>query len=106
MERPRLSVIGTGYLGATHAVCMVELGYEVIGMDVDEPKIEQLRAGQVPFFEPGLPELLGKHIDCGRLRFTTSYAEVADFADVHFVCVGTPQRQASLPPTSPTSRPR
>jgi UDPglucose 6-dehydrogenase len=75
---------------------MVELGYEVIGMDVDEPKIEQLRAGQVPFFEPGLPELLGKHIDGGRLRFTTSYAEVADFADVHFVCVGTPQRPGEL----------
>ena len=95
-ERPRLSVVGTGYLGATHAVCMVELGYEVIGMDVDELKIEQLRAGQVPFFEPGLPELLGKHIDGGRLRFTTSYAEVADFADVHFVCVGTPQRPGEL----------
>jgi UDPglucose 6-dehydrogenase len=95
-ERPRLSVVGTGYLGTTHAVCMVELGYEVIGMDVDEPKIEQLRAGQVPFFEPGLPELLGKHIDGGRLRFTTSYAEVADFADVHFVCVGTPQRPGEL----------
>jgi UDPglucose 6-dehydrogenase len=75
---------------------MVELGYEVIGMDVDESKIEQLRAGQVPFFEPGLPELLGKHIDGGRLRFTTSYAEVADFADVHFVCVGTPQRPGEL----------
>jgi UDPglucose 6-dehydrogenase len=75
---------------------MVELGYEVIGMDVDELKIEQLRAGQVPFFEPGLPELLGKHIDGGRLRFTTSYAEVADFADVHFVCVGTPQRPGEL----------
>ncbi|MDT4997145.1 MAG: UDPglucose 6-dehydrogenase [Pseudonocardiales bacterium] len=95
-ERPGLSVVGTGYLGATHAVCMVELGYEVIGMDVDELKIEQLRAGQVPFFEPGLPELLGKHIDGGRLRFTTSYAEVADFADVHFVCVGTPQRPGEL----------
>jgi len=94
--RPRLSVIGTGYLGATHAVCMVELGYEVIGLDVDESKIEQLRAGEVPFYEPGLPELLGKHIDDGRLRFTTSYPEVAEFADVHFVCVGTPQRKGEL----------
>jgi UDPglucose 6-dehydrogenase len=94
--RPRLSVIGTGYLGATHAVCMVELGYEVIGLDVDESKIERLRAGEVPFFEPGLPELLTKHIDSGRLRFTTSYDEVAEFADVHFVCVGTPQRKGEL----------
>ena len=92
-QRPRLSVIGTGYLGATHAVCMVELGYDVIGLDIDPAKIESLRAGHIPFFEPGLPELLAKHIDSGKLRFTTDYAEVADFADVHFVCVGTPQKQ-------------
>ncbi len=92
-QRPRLSVIGTGYLGATHAVCMVELGYEVIGLDVDQAKIDSLRSGKIPFFEPGLPELLGKHIDSGRLRFTTDYAEVAAFADVHFVCVGTPQKK-------------
>ncbi|MDT4951618.1 MAG: UDPglucose 6-dehydrogenase [Pseudonocardiales bacterium] len=93
---PRLSVIGTGYLGATHAVCMVELGYEVIGLDVDKAKIDRLIAGEVPFFEPELPELLKKHIDGGRLRFTTSYAEAAEFADVHFVCVGTPQRAGEL----------
>ncbi len=92
-QRPRLSVIGTGYLGATHAVCMVELGYDVIGLDIDPAKIESLRAGHIPFFEPGLPELLAKHIDSGKLRFTTDYAEVAEFADVHFVCVGTPQKQ-------------
>jgi UDPglucose 6-dehydrogenase len=94
--RPRLSVIGTGYLGATHAVCMVELGFDVIGLDIDEAKLDMLRAGEVPFFEPGLPELLGKHIDSGRLRFTNSYEEVAAFADVHFVCVGTPQRKGEL----------
>ena len=91
-QRPRLSVIGTGYLGATHAVCMVELGYEVIGVDVDQAKIDSLRAGKIPFFEPGLPELLAKHIDSGKLRFTTDYAEAAEFADVHFICVGTPQQ--------------
>ncbi len=91
-QPPRLSVIGTGYLGATHAVCMVELGYEVIALDIDEAKIEGLRAGKIPFFEPGLPELLAKHIDSGRLRFTTDYTEVAEFADVHFICVGTPQK--------------
>jgi UDPglucose 6-dehydrogenase len=95
-SRPRLSVIGTGYLGATHAVCMVELGFDVIGLDVDEAKIDLLRAGTVPFFEPELPELLTKHVDGGHLRFTTSYEEVAAFADVHFVCVGTPQRQGEL----------
>ncbi|WP_460606363.1 UDP-glucose dehydrogenase family protein [Jatrophihabitans fulvus] len=95
-DRPRLSVIGTGYLGATHAVCMVELGFEVIGLDVDQSKIDKLRAGEVPFFEPELPELLTKHLESGRLHFTTDYREVADFADVHFVCVGTPQRKGEL----------
>src|SRR5215204_3915260 len=93
--RPRLSVLGTGYLGATHAVCMAELGYDVIGLDVDEAKVARLSAGEVPFFEPGLPELLRKALDSGRLRFTTSYEEVAEFADVHFVCVGTPQSKDS-----------
>jgi UDPglucose 6-dehydrogenase len=93
VPKPRLSVIGTGYLGATHAVCMTELGYEVIGLDVDPAKIAKLSAGEVPFYEPGLAELLRKSLDTGRLRFTTSWAEVADFADVHFVCVGTPQKK-------------
>src|SRR6266496_257049 len=72
---------------------MVELGYDVIGLDVDEEKIERLAKGEVPFFEPGLPELLSKHSSSGKLRFTTSYEEVAEFADVHFICVGTPQKK-------------
>ncbi|WP_319463284.1 UDP-glucose/GDP-mannose dehydrogenase family protein [Micromonospora sp. RTP1Z1] len=88
---PNLTVIGTGYLGATHAVCMAALGYQVLGVDVDANKIERLAAGEVPFFEPGLPELLAKALDSGRLHFTTSLEEAADFGDVHFVCVGTPQ---------------
>ena len=94
--RPRLSVIGTGYLGATHAVCMAELGFEVLGLDVDESKVERLNNGEVPFYEPGLPELLRKHVGTDRLRFTSSYAEVAEFADVHFVCVGTPQKRGTF----------
>ncbi len=87
----RLTVIGTGYLGATHAACMAELGFDVLGFDVDAAKIETLRAGKVPFYEPDLPELLSRNVDAGRLRFTTDLAEVAGFGDVHFVCVGTPQ---------------
>jgi UDPglucose 6-dehydrogenase len=90
----RITVIGTGYLGATHAACMAELGYEVLGMDVDAEKIAALAAGRVPFFEPELEDLLAKHVASGRLKFTTSYAEVAGFgADVHFICVNTPQRK-------------
>jgi UDPglucose 6-dehydrogenase len=73
---------------------MAELGYEVLGMDVDAEKIAALTSGTVPFYEPGLDELLAKHVATGRLRFTTSYAELAAFgADVHFICVNTPQRK-------------
>lgn len=88
---PRISVIGTGYLGATHAACMAELGFEVIGLDVDQAKVDSLSRGELPFHEPGLPELLLKHISSGRLRFTTSYEEVGSWADIHFIGVGTPQ---------------
>jgi len=87
----RLSVIGTGYLGATHAACMAELGFEVIGLDVDPAKIDLLASGRVPFYEPGLDEVLERNIAAGRLRFTTSWQEVGESADVHFICVGTPQ---------------
>ena len=87
----RLSVIGTGYLGATHAACMAELGYEVVGVDVDPGKVATLSAGHVPFFEPGLDPVLARNIEAGRLRFTTSFEDAAGSADVHFICVGTPQ---------------
>lgn len=91
-----MTVFGTGYLGATHAACMAELGHEVLGVDVDQDKIDRLAAGEVPFFEPGLPELLRKHVDSGRLRFTTSYAEAAEFGELHFIGVGTPQRKGDF----------
>ncbi|MDP9416364.1 MAG: UDP-glucose/GDP-mannose dehydrogenase family protein, partial [Actinomycetota bacterium] len=94
--RERICVVGTGYLGATHAACMAELGFEVLGLDVDAAKVASLSKGQVPFYEPGLEELLQKHLDSGRVRFTTSFAEATDFADIHFVCVGTPQRKDGL----------
>ncbi|MHA2789964.1 UDP-glucose dehydrogenase family protein [Corynebacterium sp. S7] len=90
-----MTVIGTGYLGATHAACMAELGHEVLGVDVDEAKIEQLAAGKVPFYEPGLPEILQKNLTAGRLGFTTDYQQAAEFANVHFLGVGTPQKSDS-----------
>jgi UDPglucose 6-dehydrogenase len=92
---PRLTVIGTGYLGATHAICMAILGFDVLGVDVAQDKVDRLNAGEVPFFEPGLPELLTKALASGKLRFTTDYAEAGAFGDVHFVCVGTPQQPGS-----------
>src|ERR1700685_3840852 len=91
----RISVIGTGYLGLTHAVCMADLGHEVLAIDVDAEKIAKAAQGEVPFFEPGLEPLLRKNLDAGRLRFTLSFAEVGGFGEVHFLCVGTPEGEAS-----------
>lgn len=91
----RMTVFGTGYLGATHAACMAELGHEVLGVDVDESKIEALSSGQVPFYEPGLPEVLERNLESGRLSFSTNYSKAAEFAHVHFLGVGTPQRHGS-----------
>lgn len=87
----RVTAIGIGYLGLTHAVCMADLGHQVLAIDVDREKLARAVAGEVPFFEAGLEPLLRKNLEAGRLRFTDSFAEVADFGDVHFLCVGTPQ---------------
>ncbi|MBX4169936.1 UDP-glucose/GDP-mannose dehydrogenase family protein [Rhodococcus sp. DMU2021] len=89
----RCTVFGTGYLGATHAACMAELGHEVMGVDVDPSKISKLEVGEVPFYEPGLQDMLQRNVDSGRLSFSTSYEEAVRFADLHFIAVGTPQRQ-------------
>ena len=89
----RCTVFGTGYLGATHAVGMAELGHEVVGVDIDPGKVAKLAAGDIPFYEPGLRELLTDNLATGRLRFTTDYDMAADFADVHFLGVGTPQKK-------------
>ena len=86
----KVSVIGTGYLGVTHAACMASMGFEVIGVDIDAAKIALLSSGKVPFYEPGLEELLQSQIASGRLTFTTNFNAIAG-ADIHFICVGTPQ---------------
>jgi UDPglucose 6-dehydrogenase len=91
----KLSVIGCGYLGATHAACMSSLGYEVVGIDTDQSKVELLSSGELPFYEPGLDKLLATEIKTGRLRFTTDFSAAAD-ADIHFICVGTPQSKDGL----------
>jgi UDPglucose 6-dehydrogenase len=89
----RCSVFGTGYLGATHAAGMAELGHDVIGVDIDPGKVAKLAAGDIPFYEPGLRKMLSDNIAAGRLRFTTDYEAAAEFADVHFLGVGTPQKR-------------
>jgi len=93
--RPRLTVFGTGYLGTAHAACLASPGFEVLGVDVDAARARALQAGTLPFYEPGLEPLLRSGLRDGRLAFTTSYRAAADFGDVHFICVGTPQRPGS-----------
>src|ERR1035437_784852 len=92
----RITVLGTGYLGATHAACMAELGHDVLGVDLDPAKLAKLQAGEVPFYEPGLQEVLQRNLAAGRLRFTASYEEAAAWSDVHFLAVGTPQKKGEL----------
>ncbi|MGY4650247.1 UDP-glucose dehydrogenase family protein [Mycobacterium sp. URHB0021] len=92
----RIAVYGTGYLGATQATCMAELGHDVLGVDVDVAKLAKLEAGEVPFFEPALEEALRRNIAAGRLRFTSSFEEAAGFAQAHFIAVGTPQKRGEF----------
>ena len=87
----QVSVLGAGYLGVTHASCLAELGFDVISVDTDIARVNMLSAGELPFSEPGLELLLRRGLATGRLRFSTSYREAARIADVHFICVGTPQ---------------
>ena len=86
----RVSVIGTGYLGSTHAAGMAEFGHQVVGLDVDPERIAILAAGRSPIYEVGLEPLLARHTRSGRLRFSTDYRVIADWADVHFLALGTP----------------
>jgi UDPglucose 6-dehydrogenase len=88
----RMTVFGAGYLGVTHAAAMAELGHDVLVVDIDPLKLAKLSGGEVPFFEPGLQELLQRHLASERLSFTDSYADAAAFASLHFIGVGTPQK--------------
>lgn len=91
----KITVVGTGYLGATHAACLASLGHEVLGVDIDPATVDALASGRAPFHEPGLDDLLTEGLSTGRLRFTTSVRDAATHAHVHFLCVGTPQRSDS-----------
>jgi UDPglucose 6-dehydrogenase len=85
----RIGVVGTGYLGTVHAACLADLGHEVVAIDVDEHKIAALAAGDAPFYEPGLDELLARVLPTGRLRLTTDFSALGE-CSVVFLCVGTP----------------
>ena len=87
----KVTVIGLGYLGATHAVAMAEMGHQVIGIEADARRLGALQEGKLPFFEPGLDEALARVIASGKITFQAGHDESSKDADVHFLCVGTPQ---------------
>lgn len=89
----KIAMIGTGYVGLVSGVCFSDFGHEVICVDKDPGKIERLRAGQVPIFEPGLDYLMAKNVAAGRLSFTLDLAEAVAGADAVFIAVGTPTRR-------------
>jgi UDPglucose 6-dehydrogenase len=86
-------MIGTGYVGLVSGACFSDFGHDVICVDRDQGKIERLKAGEVPIFEPGLDVLLAKNTAAGRLSFTTDLAEAVDGAEAVFIAVGTPTRR-------------
>ena len=91
----KISVIGTGYLGVTHAACVASMGFQVVGIDIDPEKIALLAQGKLPFYEPELEELLQSELASGRLTFSADISQISQ-ADVHFLCVGTPQQKDGL----------
>jgi UDPglucose 6-dehydrogenase len=90
----KISVVGAGYLGATHAICMASLGHQVIAVDIDSRKIAHFKEGTLPFYEPGLAELLSK-INKSDLTFSTNFSDISE-CEIHFLCIGTPQSEDGL----------
>jgi UDPglucose 6-dehydrogenase len=88
----KIAMIGTGYVGLVSGVCFSDFGHEVICVDKDPRKIDRLKAGEVPIFEPGLDVLMAKNVAAGRLSFTLDLAEAVAGADAVFIAVGTPIR--------------
>ncbi len=89
----RIGMVGTGYVGLVSGVCFAEFGHTVICVDKDEAKVERLRKGEVPIYEPGLEDLLQRQIESGRITFTGDIAEAVKGCEAVFIAVGTPSRQ-------------
>ncbi len=89
----RIAVLGLGYVGCVSAACMASLGYRVTGVDRDTHKVESVLAGQAPFYEPGLEELVRAAVGAGKLSASSELAEVLPDTDIAFICVGTPSEK-------------
>ncbi|MEQ9452392.1 MAG: UDP-glucose/GDP-mannose dehydrogenase family protein [Pseudomonadales bacterium] len=87
----RLSIFGTGYVGLVTGTCFAEMGNDVLCVDIDEAKINQLRNGEVPIFEPGLSHMVAANVERGTLSFTTDIAQGVEFGEIIFIAVGTPE---------------
>ncbi|MGH9334825.1 MAG: nucleotide sugar dehydrogenase, partial [Vicinamibacteria bacterium] len=87
----KISVFGTGYVGLVVAACLAENGNHVIAVDIDEDKIERLKRGEIPIYEPGLAELVSRNVAEERLSFTTDFDQAVTSSKILFVAVGTPQ---------------
>jgi UDPglucose 6-dehydrogenase len=90
----RVTVVGTGYVGLTTAACLADLGNDVCGLDIDEARLDLLRGGEIPFFEPGLQELVQRNAQSQRLAFTADFAEAIPHAEYVFLAVGTPMGES------------
>ncbi|MBH8599050.1 MULTISPECIES: UDP-glucose/GDP-mannose dehydrogenase family protein [unclassified Thermoactinomyces] len=86
----RLGIIGCGYVGVVTAVCFAEIGHKIICLDCNEQKINDLKKGKLPFYEPGLDELLEENLEKGQIKFTNSLDECVSYGDIIFITVGTP----------------
>src|SRR5690242_10152334 len=89
----RIAMIGSGYVGLVSGACFADFGHDVVCVDLDEMKIEKLRQGIIPIYEPGLDRLVVDNVAAGRLSFTTDLAEAVGNSEVVFIAVGTPSRR-------------
>ncbi len=89
----RISVVGTGYVGLVTGACFAELGNEVVCLDIDQAKIDNLKRGILPIFEPGLDEVVATNVAAGRLSFTSSYDDAIPGSQFAFISVDTPSGQ-------------
>ena len=89
----KISIIGAGYVGLVQGACLSDFGFDVTCIEKNPEKLRELKFGRVPFYEPGLDEILKKNIKSGRLQFTDEYKNNISNADVVFICVGTPPKK-------------